>query len=88
MALYSSNIGLIWNVHYKISLSFFYIANWGSHYSFIYNTSPNVFNNKSKASLIYIPRDKGDINMREVIRKSQVVYSADVQWCDLNALIE
>ncbi|XOD69249.1 MAG: hypothetical protein ACMUEM_01610 [Flavobacteriales bacterium AspAUS03] len=71
---------MTWNAHHKISLAFFYAANSGSPYSSIYNNaSPNAFNNKSKALPVHIHQDKGDVNLRNVIRDSQVVYSADEQ---------
>jgi hypothetical protein len=77
-----------WNTMQTTSLSFFYSGASGSPYSFIYSSSPNAYNNSSNASLVYIPKDQSDINLKDVKdANGNVTYSAAQQWTDLNNVI-
>ncbi len=84
----NASLGLQWNEHQATSLAFFFSAQSGSPYSFIYSSSPNPFNNASNANLIFIPKDQSQINLADVKDgNGNITYSAAQQWTDLDRFI-
>jgi hypothetical protein len=74
-------LGYNWNDMNTTSLNFFYSGQSGTPYSVIYQSAP--FGNSSNAPLPYIPKNQGDINLRD-----NGSYTAAQQWTDLNSFIE
>lgn len=72
------------NDRLKTTISLFYEGQEGAPYSFVYSNASRLLNDGSNRALIYIPKDRNDINLQN----GYLGYSADYQWEVLNAFIE
>lgn len=71
------------------TVSFLYNLSPGSRFSYTYSGDLNGDGSGGGGNdLIFVPRDRNDILLRNVTSGSTVTYSADDQWRDLNAYIE
>jgi hypothetical protein len=83
------------------TISLFYNGQSGERYSMGYNNGYDAVNKRDfygpngdntdgyDLTLLYVPKDKSDINFVNVIDKDgNVTYSADQQWTDFNQFIE
>ncbi len=77
-----------WNSNNTSSLALFYSSQSGSPYTLIYASSPNPFSNASNANLVYIPKDRSDINLADIKDAGgNVTVTADQQWTAMNNFI-
>lgn len=77
--------------HFATSISLFYTGQSGDLYSYGYADGSSKFLGEDNQSLelIYVPKDRNDINLIDKLdADGNVVLSADQQWTDLNAFIE
>ena len=71
------------------TVSFLYNISPGSRFSYTYSGDLNGDGSGGGGNdLIFVPRDRNDIFLRNVTSGTTVTYSADNQWNDLNAYIE
>ncbi len=76
--------------NFATGVSLFYTGLSGDRYSYTYDNS-RVINGESgydDYALIWIPKDRSEINLVPIMDDGEVVLSADEQWANLEAFIE
>ena len=78
-----------WNENFKTTLGLFYEGSQGNPNSFIYDGAL-LNDNRSDNALIYIPRNRGEINLVDLVDDdtNAVILTADEQYAALDAYIE
>ena len=75
-----------WNKSNTSSIGFFFSAQSGSPYSYIYNPSVSAFGNSSNGVLAYIPNTTTATNFRDYTLNG-VIYTAAQQSTDFNTFV-